>query len=189
MKKQISFPLVLTFVALLYCLSPRAQQSGGTMMTIAPDRNAGSEKVNTAGHMNVYENRAEAALPAARPAKRFSKIYPRAHNPQWTRLDDCYRVCFSDNGLKTTVVFRENGKMNYAITELATEDIPAGLQQLIKQDYDNFRILKAVEINDNGRILHHVVLENVSSYVTIKSSGEEIEVTRNNNASADKYNL
>lgn len=78
--------------------------------------------------------------------------------------------------------------MNYAITNLKNENIPAGLQQIIKKDYDGLCILNAVEINDNGNIIHQVILENTANYVTLKSSGDEIEVIKVKNASGNKHN-
>lgn len=46
--------------------------------------------------------------------------------------------------------------------------------------------LNAVEINDNGNILHQVILENASSYITLKARDEEIEVIKAKNASGNK---
>jgi len=188
MKKQISFSLVFSAFAVFYSLSSLAQQSSGETNNIASGGDAGSIKVNTAGYVNTYENMTEAGVLTTRIVKKFSRTYPQASNPKWTRIDNCYQVSFLEKGLKTTAVFQENGKMNYAITDLKIENMPAGLQQIIKKDYDGFRILNAVEINNNGNISRQVILENTASYITIKARGDEIEVIKVKNDSAGKYN-
>lgn len=186
--KKHSIPFILfSLIGILYSLSSMGQTSGSELNSIASGSNSGSNRENTTGYTKGHES-TETNMLTARLLKKFSKIYPQANSSKWIKLDNCFGVSFTSNGQKTTAVFQENGKMNYAITNLKNENIPAGLQQIIKKDYDGLCILNAVEINDNGNIIHQVILENTASYVTLKSSGDEIEVIKVKNASGNKHN-
>ena len=184
--KKLTIPFILfSLIGILYSLSSMGQTSGSELNSIASGSNLGSNRENTTGYTKGHES-TETNMLTARLQKKFSKIYPQANSSKWIKLDNCFGVSFISNGQKTTAVFQENGKLNYAVTDLKNENIPAGLQQIIKKDYDGLSILNAIEINDNGNIVHQVILENSSSYITLKASGDEIEVIKTKNASADK---
>lgn len=186
--KKLTIPFILfSLIGMLFSLSSMGQTSGSEMNSIASGSNSGSSRESTAGYTKGHES-TETNMLTTRLQKKFSKIYPQANSSKWIKLDNCFGVSFISNGQKTTAVFQENGKMNYAITNLKNENIPAGLQQIIKKDYDGLCILNAVEINDNGNIIHQVILENTANYVTLKSSGDEIEVIKVKNASGNKHN-
>lgn len=187
MKKQTNPFILFSLIGILYSLSSLSQTNGGELNNIASGSNSGSNRENTTGYTKGHES-TETNMLTARLQKKFSKIYPQANSSKWIKLDNCFRVSFMNKGQKTMAVFQENGKMNYAITNLKIENIPAGLQQIIKKDYDGLCILNAVEINDNSNILHQVILENATSYITLKAKGEEIEVIKVKNASGNKHN-
>jgi hypothetical protein len=185
MKKQINPFILFSLIGICYSLSSMGQTSTGELSGIASGSHSGTHLDNKTGYTRDHES-TEINLLTTRLQKRFSKIYPEANSSKWIKLDNCFGVSFISNGQKTTAVFYENGKLNYAVTDLKNENIPAGLQQIIKKDYDGLSILNAIEINDNGNIVHQVILENSSSYITLKASGDELEVIKTKNASADK---
>jgi len=186
--KKLTIPFILfSLIGILCSQSSMGQTSGSELNSIASGSSSGSNRENTTGYTKGHES-TETNMLTARLQKKFSKIYPQANSSKWIKLDNCFGVSFISNGQKTTAVFQENGKMNYAITSLKNENIPTGLQQIIKKDYDGLCILNAVEINDNGNIIHQVILENTANYVTLKSSGDEIEVIKVKNASGNKHN-
>ncbi len=176
MKKQLK-PFLFLLLIGTASISSFAQQTNTDMQVFASVKKTASFNaiVIEPGRMN--ETTTEANALTEKLSKSLAKIYPQASSAKWITVDDCFMVTFVNNGQRSTAVFKENGKMKHSITEIKTEELPADLQLLIKKDYHGFNILQAVAINNNGNLVHQVVLENGPSYAKIKMSGEDIEIS------------
>jgi hypothetical protein len=129
---------------------------------------------------------ADAAIPAPAPLavaataeveEGFSKWYPQATNPRWTRLEKGFQASFLDADRKTIAVFNNNGKFSYAIAELSATQLPTELTAFIKKEYPGHQLLQAVTIRDNSKTIYQTILQQGPDYIRIKSIGEDMEVS------------
>lgn len=190
MKKQSTFTnlCIGTLIGTVLSISTFAQSNERYINAVASSDVKNSNKMIASGYSNSQESNLTPLELNKDVQESFAKKFPEAVNTKWVKLDNSFWVSFNNNEQKTTAVFQNNGKMNYAITNLKTNYIPANLQKLIKKDYENFEIMNAVEINENGKIGHQIILKNTNNYITLKSIGGDIDVTKVKNASTDKLN-
>ena len=107
--------------------------------------------------------------------ERFSALYPAAEKQRWGMVENCYYVSFLSNGRKSRASFTQKGVMTYAITDCTMEQLPIALRTIIGKKYPGHKLLNGIEINAYNEIGYQVVLENATSYITLKSDGEIVE--------------
>ena len=107
--------------------------------------------------------------------ERFSALYPAAEKQRWGRIENCYYVSFLCNGRKSRASFTQKGVMTYAITDCTMEQLPMTLRTIIGKKYPEHKLLNGIEINAYNEIGYQLVLENATSYITLKSDGEIVE--------------
>ena len=65
--------------------------------------------------------------------------------------------------------------MTYAITDCTMEQLPTALRTILGKKYPGHKLLNGIEIKAYNEIGYQVVLENATSYITLKSDGEIVE--------------
>lgn len=108
-------------------------------------------------------------------AAKFSRLFPAAKAQQWTSSENTCLVSFDNNGRKSRASFTSNGLMNYVISDCTMEQLPAGFAQKIKKDYSGYKLYNAIEINAHESVAYQAVLENESTYLTLKYTNEGVE--------------
>ena len=105
----------------------------------------------------------------------FAQLFPEATKAKWSNIDGNSFVSFSNNGQKATAGFNARGKINYVITSLNKEQLPAGFLEIMETDYANYHLYHAREVKAYGRTAYHIILENDKDFVTLKYAEEIVE--------------
>lgn len=112
-----------------------------------------------------------------RVARRFTAFFPKAAEQVWIKDGSVLFVHFFNGNHKVTAVFTFGGKMNYAISYIGENDLPAPISKKIRQEYDACSIFNAREIKLAGYVFYHVILENQKEYIHLQAGSEEIVET------------
>lgn len=108
-------------------------------------------------------------------AAKFSALFPGATSQQWGSSDNNFWVSFLNNGRKASASFTLKGKIKYIITDCAMEQLPESLRKTISKEYASFNLYSAIEIKAYDTVAYQAVLENASTYVTLKFTNEGVE--------------
>lgn len=108
-------------------------------------------------------------------AAKFATSFPAASNQQWTDNDKVFWVSFLNNGCKARASFNTKGKMNYLITDCAMEQLPEPFRKTINRKFALYTLYHAIKINAYDAVAYQVVLENTSTYITLKFTSEGVE--------------
>ena len=114
-------------------------------------------------------------LANAKTEASFAALFPNASNPVWAAANDHYYVSFSNDGRKANASFTAKGKMNYCITDLTMENLPASFIKTIQKNYDGYLMIKSIEIKAYGTVAYQVIMENNSHYKTLKYTEDGVE--------------
>lgn len=107
----------------------------------------------------------------------FRKTFPTADNVSWTKIDNAYQACFGMGVKKGRAVFGESGRMNYAICECPTTELPAAANKSVNTHYPGYTVFNAREVIANGHTTYFVVLEDAKEFVSIKTADGQVEET------------
>lgn len=112
-------------------------------------------------------------------AKRsFSALFPNATKQKWTGTAENSFVSFLNSGRKARASFNEKGAINYVITNCSIEDLPADFSKTIKTNYAAYQIFHAIEIKAYGETAYQAVMENATSFITLKHTVDGVEEIR-----------
>jgi len=107
----------------------------------------------------------------------FAKRFPQATDAKWIKLENGFLASFLHEGQKITAAFSDQGKFGYAITRLDASKLPAEVSAFIEKQYPGNTLLQAVSIRDNSQTIYQTILQHGTSYIKIKSTGEDMEVS------------
>lgn len=181
MKKQICYS-ILSLAFAMFSISANAQQSNSDIVKASPSQESFISEINTPAIVSPSES----SKISASAISNFENSFKDAKEVKWSTIKNGNFVTFVVAGQKSSAVYNNNGKLNYSITTLNNSNIPANLQQLIKNEYAAYTVTSAIEINTSGNLTTQVILKSSKDYVTIKSNGDDVEVNSVNNASAVK---
>lgn len=181
MKKQICNS-VLSLAFAMFSISANAQQSNSDIVKASPSQESFISEVNLTPNVSPTES----SKISATAVNNFENSFKDAKEAKWTTIKNGYFVTFMVAEKKASAVYNMNGKMNYSIKTLNNSNIPANLQQLIKNEYAAYTVTSAIEINTPENLTTQVILKSSKDYVTIKSNGDDVEVNSIINASAVK---
>ena len=106
---------------------------------------------------------------------KFSALFPGATSQQWGSSDNNFWVSFLNNNRKASASFTVKGKIKYIITDCAMEQLPGSFRKTISKEYASFKLYSAIEIKAYDAVAYQAVLENASTYVTLKFTNEGVE--------------
>lgn len=111
-------------------------------------------------------------------ARNFAAIFPAATDQLWIKQDNALFAYFLNHNQKVSAVFNLGGGLNYAVTNIDAQYIPATVRKEIKSNYGSYDILSTREIILNDDTCYLVVLENNYEYISIRVTGNIVEETQ-----------
>lgn len=87
------------------------------------------------------------------------KVYPKATDIHWERLNDNYKVEFVDGQLEHTIHFNKNGDRVRIEAEMVKAKIPVALAEAIKRDFEGYAIDSVHSIEKHGVTTYEVILQ------------------------------
>src|SRR4051812_15627067 len=113
----------------------------------------------------------------------FKTTFPDAVNPQWSRLNKDYLVEFITADLNNRVLFHKNGSIVYHIKYGGEKNLPKEVRRLVKSNYVDYNIIKAINVQEDQRDIWVVNIEDNQKFVIVRVEGGELEEVSNLNKS------
>ena len=149
----------MLFIALAFM----ASQTG----LLAQDR----EKVVTLPEIKITS----IALTAPKVSDAFRKAFPDAENLSWYKYDREYLAKFLAKDMEHNSLFKQNGYMKYDISYGYETNIPDETKKLVTSTYDNYNIIRAINIKADGRDIWIVKMEGMKKFVTVRVENNEMD--------------
>ncbi|MEO7049551.1 MAG: hypothetical protein ABI091_29885, partial [Ferruginibacter sp.] len=110
-----------------------------------------------------------------RLSEKFTAMFPTALNQQWSNDNNGYWVSFNEEGRKKRAGFDNKLQLNYVITDCNLDQLSNEFRQFISKNYTEYQLLNAIEINAFGEQIQEAILQNDSTFITLKSTKDGIE--------------
>jgi hypothetical protein len=105
----------------------------------------------------------------------FRKSFPNADNLAWYKYDRDYLAKFIIKDMGHNALYRQKGLMVYDISYGYEHNLPADTKELIERNYDNYKIIRAINVKASGRNIWIVKLEGMKKYLTVRIEDQEID--------------
>ena len=115
------------------------------------------------------------ALAAPKVSDAFRKAFPDAENLSWYKYDREYLAKFLAKDMEHNTLFKQNGYIKYDISYGYEENVPAETKKLVTDTYDNYNIIRAINIKADGRDIWIVKMEGMKKFVTIRVENNEMD--------------
>ncbi len=111
--------------------------------------------------------------------KGFSGYFTEAENPGWYEVNKRYLVKFMIYDKANRALFTKRGKMIYHISYGYENSLPENISVLVKASYADYDITRAIKINEAGREVWVINLQDSKSLVMVSiEDGEMQEIQR-----------
>ena len=147
------------------------------LTTMAQKNDVAYAKASVTAPAGVAAEEVDLAVSHPDMIANFKKMFPSADNVSWSKLDNVFQVCFGMGAKKGRAVYSESGKMNYAICECPTAELPAGVTKSLSTHYPGYTVFNAREVMANGNTTWFIVLEDAKEFVSIKTADGQVEET------------
>jgi hypothetical protein len=111
----------------------------------------------------------------AKVVKAFEITFQDAADPRWYKVDGKYLVKFTQEDRPHHVLYSKNGSLLYNITFGCEKCLPAQVKKVVAQNYYDYNIVGATNIQDHNRNVWEIKLEDNSKLVSIFVENEQIE--------------
>src|SRR4051794_8328335 len=98
----------------------------------------------------------------------FKASFPDAVNPQWSKLNKDYLVEFITADLNNRVLFHKNGAIVYHIKYGGEKNLPTEIRRLVKSNYVDYNIVKAINVQEDQRNIWVVNIEDDQKFVIVR---------------------
>ena len=115
------------------------------------------------------------ALAAPKVADAFRKAFPDAENLSWYKYDREYLAKFFEKDMDHNALFKRNGYMKYDISYGYEHNLPEDTKALVSRNYDDYKIIRTINIKTGGRNIWVVKLEGLKKYITVRIEDQEID--------------
>ena len=115
------------------------------------------------------------ALAAPKVSDAFRKAFPEAENLSWYKYDREYLAKFLAKDMEHNALFKQNGYMKYDISYGYEENVPEETKKLVTDTYDNYNIIRAINIKAEGRDIWIVKMEGMKKFVTVRVEDNEMD--------------
>lgn len=105
----------------------------------------------------------------------FRKSFPEAENLAWYKYDRAYLAKFIIKDMDHNALFRQKGSMIYDISYGFENNLPDDTRDLVNRSYDNYKIIRAINVKAGGRNIWIVKLEGMKKYLTLRIEDQEID--------------
>ena len=110
--------------------------------------------------------------------KSFNKLFSDAENIRWWNEKNNQVVYFKRQGKASHAVFAKNGDLKFAITNYTEEYLPDEILLQVKDNYYGKSIFGVTEVQVEDKTAYLIVLEDKTSWLTIKVLDGEITQDR-----------
>jgi hypothetical protein len=124
--------------------------------------------LSNTGTIKIYENVVE----------EFEKIFAKAENVRWEKLQKNFLVKFSDGDQEKRALFNPRGTVIYEISYGKEKHLPVKIRKDVKRSYVEFLITSATLVNEANRSIWVINLEDDTHYVIVRVENDEIEEVR-----------
>jgi hypothetical protein len=111
--------------------------------------------------------------------KAFESSFKDAVNPRWFKINGKFLVKFTEENLAHHALFNKNGSLIYNITFGSEKYLPALVKKVVTQNYYNYTIVGATNIQNNNRNVWEIKLEDQSKLVSIFVENDEVSEVSN----------
>lgn len=108
-------------------------------------------------------------------ANAFRRTFPGAQQLQWYKYDKDYIAKFILKDMDHNALFRKNGVMIYDISYGYEKNMPANVRELVSRAYDNYKIIRSINIKAQGRDIWMVKMEGMKKYLMVRVEDNEME--------------
>ena len=107
--------------------------------------------------------------------KAFKVAFKDAEDLQWVKLNKNFLVNFIVNQQQNSALFRKNGFMIYHLAFGGEKSLPVDIRKIIKPNYYDYNITKVVKVNEAGRNIWVVNLEDTKNFIIVRVENGELE--------------
>jgi hypothetical protein len=107
--------------------------------------------------------------------KTFERSFKNAVNPVWYKVNGKFLVKFVNEERSHHALYSKNGSLIYNITFGCEKCLPSQVKKVVAQNYFDYNIVSATNIQDNNRNVWEIKLEDKSKLVSIFVENEQVE--------------
>lgn len=108
--------------------------------------------------------------------RNFITKYGDVPDVTWRQSSNGAAAYFTTNDIMTSVYFHKNGDYRCIIRYYREDKLPQYIRHLVKSHYYDYAIFSVAELNENGKTIYDVKIEDKRSYKTIRLIDGEMEV-------------
>ncbi len=148
--------IIITLFTAFQCLIGLAQEKD-TIITLPEVRITAASAVTT----SVYSS--------------FRRAFPEAENLRWYKYDRDYLAKFFMKDMDHNALFRKNGVMKYDISYGYQQHLPEAIKDDVLKAYDNYKIIRAINVKAYDRDIWVIKLEGERKYLTVRVEDGEMD--------------
>lgn len=105
----------------------------------------------------------------------FRKSFPEAEDLAWYKYDKDYLAKFIVKDMSHNALYRQKGSMVYDISYGYEHNLPDETKALVDRNYDDYKIIRTINIKAGSRNIWVVKLEGMKKYITVRIEDQEID--------------
>jgi hypothetical protein len=105
----------------------------------------------------------------------FKESFDKVTNLNWVRVNNMFLAVFMIDGKYARALFTKRGVLVYTIFYGTENDLPAETRKLVKSLYIDHSITRAIKVNENGRTIWVISLEDSVSLISVRVENSELE--------------
>jgi hypothetical protein len=105
----------------------------------------------------------------------FIKQFGNATNITWSKVNKNYLAKFKIDGQQNSVLFNPRASIVYRISYGDVHMLPAQIRKSIKRMYVEFEIPSVVKVEEAGRTIWWIIVEDEASFARIKVENDDFE--------------
>ena len=112
--------------------------------------------------------------PYSKVLTQFETLFPNAENVNFYSIKKNIGATFKINDLSYRVLFNKKGRLMYKVTHGKETHLPKDIRKLVKREYVEFNITAASLVEEAGRQIWVIILEDDSEYVIARFEDDEL---------------
>ena len=98
----------------------------------------------------------------------FRETYPNAAEVTWREAGDTYTVFFTDEGVRSSLVFKKTGEFLSSIRYYNEDHLPYYLVAVVKGKFPGKKIYGVTEVSSKSRVQYFLKLQDSNSWMTVE---------------------
>jgi hypothetical protein len=108
--------------------------------------------------------------------KKFAGDFAGVTDQSWSMAGKNFHCSFHIHGNPSTALFTKNGSLVYFVMHGNEKDLPSDVRKIVKSEYFDYAIIKAVEVKQNKEEIWIVNLKENLDHITVRVADGEMEV-------------